>query len=232
MHHLTSTASLKLTKILVLGLSILFIASCREKDKGPRMADALLYGHYFNTNAFNDLRLFAMRLHTDGTFTWYDANSTLSGEWSQTEKKVEFNFTSGAMNRWGGTIDGDEIRNITGPNPSNFQFAYIGIAKNSIPPKLKGTDWRELYRSGHLRIAPSQAEGKYNIIHGHLRNVGSEGLIYDQVDRQVLMPSKTLNNGNHITMILLNGENLVVYRYEPIPYTGEKNHETYAYVIK
>jgi hypothetical protein len=220
-----------IAKVVFLVVMMLTFGGCKDKDSSPKMANALLYGS-FSDKGTADNKLFAMRLHADGAFTWYDARNTFSGNWTQEKSKVEFKFTSGAGNTWGGTIQGDKLTNLIGPTPDGFYFNWISVAESGIPKKLKDTNWGEINQSNVLFIVPGEPDAKFHIVHGHYSNLGSEGIIYDQVDRQVLIPSKTLNFNNYSAMILLNGDNLILHRYDPTPRSGEQKYGTYTYIVK
>jgi hypothetical protein len=204
---------------------------CKDKDGSPQLKNALLYGSFYDNGSFDE-KLFAMRLHGDGTFTWYDAHNTLSGMWKQEGSRAEFEFSTALKNRWVGTVEGNGLTNLIGPTPENFRFAWINFAKNRAPQKLKDTQWREVGRSGQLSVGSGESDGKYRFYHAYYRGLGSDGMIYEQVDQQVLLPSRTLNNTIYSGLIILNDEKLILHRYDPSPANGELKYDTYTFELK
>lgn len=220
---------IKSLKRVVFLIVVLAFAGCKDKDSSPSLANALLYGDFFDSGTVN-FRLFAMRLHPDGAFTWYDAHNTFSGKWTQEGREVEFQFTSGAGNKWTATVEGNSLTNVVGPTPQSFNFMWIDIAKSGVPKKLKDTNWREINRMWVLYIVPGEPDGKLHMIHPKYNGAGSEGIIYDFVDKQVLIPSKTLNYHNYSGIVILSDDNLILHRYDPSPAIGEPKYGTYTFI--
>ncbi|GGH11078.1 hypothetical protein FAZ19_00785 [Sphingobacterium alkalisoli] len=217
-------------------VGLLAVVSCKKdgtsSDQQDNLANTLLYGHFTDDALSDDNRLFAIRLHEGGKFTWYDAVNTFSGEWSQEGNKVDFRFTEGAFNRWSATRNRDELVDIIGPTPANyFHLVNIRIAGASGPNSLKGTEWREINENSQLTIFPGQPEGLMQVVGVRLRSLGSDGLIFKQVDRQVLLPNDSYA-GQYLTMLITHGNFLVMYCYEPTPYSGMKKFTTYTYLLK
>lgn len=215
---------------------LLAIVSCKKDGSSPDqqngLANSLLYGHFSGDGLSDDYRLFAIRLHGDGTFTWYDAINTFAGEWSQEGNKVDFRFTEGAFNRWSATRDRDALVDILGPVPNaNFFIVNIRIADSRVPNPLKDTEWREINQNGALYIFPGQADGMMQVVGVGLRSLGSDGLIFKQVDRQVFVPNDSYA-GVHTTMLVVHGNYLVMYCYEPVPYPGMRAFTTYTYILR
>ena len=169
-------------------IAIVFtILSCK-KDKDQPNADSfgtsLWYGNFYDKGKLGntDTKLAAIRIQPDGTFTWYDVHNSLKGTWSKEDNKVDFQFSSGAKNRWSATIEGDKLKNIIGPVPDNFYFATITKAAEKTPGNLVNTRWEEPASSKSLIVVAGEDGSDLNMLYG---NSGSNGYPFRKVDPQV-----------------------------------------------
>lgn len=169
-------------------IAIVFtILSCK-KDKGQAIEDpfrtSLWYGSFYDKGKLEDtyIKLVAIRIRPDGTFTWYDVQNSLEGTWSKEGSKVDFQFSSGAKNRWSATIEGNKLKNIIGPVPGNFYFGTMTKAAEKTPGSLVNTRWQEPASSKSLIIIAGEDGSDLNMLYG---NSGSNGYPFRKVDPRV-----------------------------------------------